>query len=154
MKDHIRYIFIVSVVVLFSSGIAIAKPSFGDVINAFGSWFFGQSTIQDFIFTTSGWFSIIEPEDQIGDLNKSCKKDTDCTLIDNSINYSKCYAGACGIINYSQKRYISVNKYAFLDWKEKIGPKGCGAPPLCPPKIVNDDFKARCINKVCKKKHL
>lgn len=63
------------------------------------------------------------------------------------------YQKACEEIDYSLSRYVAVNQDSFDDFKEIVSPSRdeCGPQPLCPIKIINDNYTARCMDNICKK---
>jgi|GEM_PF-4673618 len=111
------------------------------------------------------------PEEIPIDFNQisiNCSADDDCMLINKELGFRCCWAGACEEIDYSLDKYISVNKESFLKlrtenclegdvWQattseEKIREdEVCGPPPLCPTRIINDNFIAQCVNNTCQK---
>ncbi|MFP3910230.1 MAG: hypothetical protein ACLFVX_10285 [Archaeoglobaceae archaeon] len=87
------------------------------------------------------------------EVSTDCEVDEDCVLVDRQLNYSSCWPGACEEVDYSLPKYVAVNEKSFKDFKEKVGPPEdeCGPQPLCPIRIINDNFTARCIDNTCKK---
>ncbi|MFO7966035.1 MAG: hypothetical protein R6U44_00355 [Archaeoglobaceae archaeon] len=87
------------------------------------------------------------------EVSRECEADKDCVLVNKQLNYSSCWPGACEEIDYSLSRYIAVNQDSFEDFKEIVGPSRdeCGLKPLCPIKIVNDNFTASCVDNICVK---
>ncbi len=87
------------------------------------------------------------------DISRECQVDDDCVLVDKQLNYSSCWPEACAEIDYSLTKYVAVNGRSFEDFKEKVGPPGdeCGPQPLCPIRIINDNFTPRCIDNTCEK---
>jgi len=85
--------------------------------------------------------------------NITCNTDDDCQLINKELGFSCCWAGACEEIDYSLNKWIAVNKNWFNKEREKkcLSIQECGPAPLCPVKIINDNYRAQCINNICKK---
>lgn len=92
-------------------------------------------------------------EIQEHEISRECGADKDCVLVNKQLNYSSCWPEACEEIDYSLSRYVAVNEESFKDFKENTGPSRdeCGPQPLCPIKIVNDNFTARCVDNICVK---
>jgi hypothetical protein len=84
---------------------------------------------------------------------KNCMVDSDCTLINEKLEYSCCYAGSCEIIDYSQKKWVSVNKEWFEDKQNRFCPpiENCGPAPGCATQKINDRFEATCVQNKCQK---
>ncbi len=83
----------------------------------------------------------------------SCRKDTDCKLIDTSLGLSCCWAGACDSLDYSKDSFIGVKKSSFdkIQRDNCPSPEQCGPAPGCPLAIKDNNFEAKCIASVCKK---
>jgi hypothetical protein len=85
--------------------------------------------------------------------NVSCKIDEDCQLINKDHGFSCCWEGACVPIDYSLDKWIAVNKYWFSEQRAENCPPidECGPSPMCIPRIINENFKTQCVNKICQK---
>lgn len=85
---------------------------------------------------------------------KKCETDSDCMLIDKTLNFSCCYAGYCNAIDYSQEKWIAVNQKWFNEKQDQYCPpiEECGPAPGCPTEIINDGFEAKCIQNQCVKR--
>jgi len=84
-------------------------------------------------------------------ISTSCSINTDCRLVDTSLDYSTCYPGACIPINYSADSWIGVNSNSFLIFRNVAEPENCGAPPGCAAQPIDDSFEANCIEGLCEK---
>lgn len=87
------------------------------------------------------------------EISMECEADKDCVLVNKQLNYSSCWPGVCEEIDYSLPKYVAVNEESFEDFKGIVSSPGdeCGPQPLCPIKIINDNFTARCMDNICKK---
>jgi hypothetical protein len=85
--------------------------------------------------------------------NKTCKSDTECKLVDKSLGFGCCFAGACAQINYSDNKWIGLNKQWFDQIQNKYCPGAvdCGPAPLCAVRVLDTNFTASCINNQCTK---
>jgi hypothetical protein len=81
----------------------------------------------------------------------SCIKDEDCTLVDEELAFSCCWAGACREINYSEGKWIAVNNDWFEQQRLRHCTADCGPAPLCAVRVKNDNFTASCVEGMCKK---
>lgn len=83
----------------------------------------------------------------------SCNSDSDCRLINKNLGFRCCWSGACGSVDYSLDKYISVNVKSFLELRDKNCPseETCGPAPGCPTQIINNNFAAKCVNNICQK---
>ena len=79
-----------------------------------------------------------------------CTQDEECMLIDNTLGLSCCYAGACAIIDYSEEKWIAVNKEWFEQQHQQYCPseEECGPAPLCPIQSKNENFRAKCTTPI------
>lgn len=93
---------------------------------------------------------------------KSCKEfsprldcliDGDCEMINKELNLSCCFAGVCEEIDYSLDKWIAVNKNWIREERNKNCPsmEECGPSPACSVAPISDNFKAKCVDRVCKK---
>ncbi|MEK6839529.1 MAG: hypothetical protein AABX72_01190 [Nanoarchaeota archaeon] len=82
--------------------------------------------------------------------NNECTKDDECMLIDNTLGFSCCYAGACQIINYSEDKWTAVNAQWFAQMRQEFCPskEECGPAPMCPEHFANEQFKAKCTTPI------
>jgi hypothetical protein len=85
--------------------------------------------------------------------NTSCKQDDECKLVDKSLGFGCCYADACQAINYSEDKWISLNKEWFKQVQAQHCPskEECGPAPMCAVRAINTNFTAECIENKCKK---
>lgn len=83
--------------------------------------------------------------------NTSCESDSDCVLADSSLGFSCCYAGACAQINYSQDKWVAVNRSWYSAQRDTYCPQECGPAPGCPIRVINDSFEAVCSGGICEK---
>lgn len=83
----------------------------------------------------------------------NCELDENCRLINQDLGYRCCWVGACDAIDYSQDKWIAVNKAWFEKGRAASCPptEECGPAPLCAAKAVNLDFTAQCIDQICQK---
>lgn len=83
----------------------------------------------------------------------SCRIDADCQLINADHRFSCCRTGACEAIDYSLDKWIAVNKTWFEQGQRENCPVGreCGPAPICPTRIINENFTAKCVDQKCKK---
>lgn len=81
----------------------------------------------------------------------SCAQDSDCVLVDESLGFSCCWAGACARINYSEDKWTAVNGTWYSAQREKNCPADCGPAPGCPIQVLNDSFAAVCNGGTCEK---
>ena len=105
----------------------------------------------------------------IKNIKVDCLDDGDCVLIDSLALDNCCGANACGSIDYSQDKYIAVNKESYSsalnklheacfgksdpnsgEYKEKMIKK-CGPMKGCPVIDSATDFLAKCVEGTCKK---
>lgn len=84
-------------------------------------------------------------------LNTSCSNNSDCMLVNKELAFACCWEGACGAINYSENKWIGVNKEWFERTREEYCPEDCGPAPGCAVKSVNENFTTKCIRKQCVK---
>jgi hypothetical protein len=87
------------------------------------------------------------------EVSLSCKTDSDCVLINKNNGFSCCWAGACDVVDYSLDEYVSVNSSSFYNFRQEFCPSEneCGPSPGCPTTMINDNFKAKCVNSLCVK---
>lgn len=85
--------------------------------------------------------------------NVSCSIDADCKLVNKKLGFSCCWAGACEGINYSQDKWVAMNKKWYDGVQKRYCPNQseCGPAPMCAVKAINTNYTASCINKQCKK---
>lgn len=85
--------------------------------------------------------------------NASCSKDADCRLVNKKLGFGCCWAGACEALNYSEDKWIALNKEWFEDVQEKNCPSKpeCGPAPMCAVRAIDTNFSAKCISSQCKK---
>jgi len=83
----------------------------------------------------------------------NCQSDEECMLINEELEYRCCWAGACDAVDYSQDKWIAVNKAWFEEGKAASCPstQECGPAPLCAVRAINLDFTAQCIDQICQK---
>ena len=83
----------------------------------------------------------------------ACSTDDDCTLVNQNSGWACCYSGACQEIDYSEEKWISVNKNWFQNGRSLNCPSEaqCGPQPLCPVRQVNENYYGKCNAGVCKK---
>ncbi len=84
--------------------------------------------------------------------NTGCNENPDCILVDESLGFSCCWAGACAQINYSKDKWVAVRKMWYEEQQDKYCTSDCGPAPGCPIQILNDSFEAICNEHVCEKK--
>ncbi len=80
-----------------------------------------------------------------------CVQDSDCTLVDESLGFPCCWAGACAQINYSEGKWVAVNGTWYSAQRDEHCPSDCGPAPGCPIRILNDSFEAICNQGMCEK---
>jgi hypothetical protein len=85
--------------------------------------------------------------------NTTCTVDEDCKLIDKSLGFGCCWSGACAQINYSEDKWIALNKEWFDGIQNQYCPDefDCGPAPLCAIRAIDTNYTASCINNSCKK---
>ena len=91
----------------------------------------------------------VRPLDEV---RRSCLVDQDCVLADERVEYNKCQT-MCLDVDYSLDTTISVNRSSFEQFVREESSKiktTCNAL-ACQPTIVNDRYKASCVNQVCTK---
>jgi len=83
----------------------------------------------------------------------SCGYDADCLLVNSELGFSCCFAGNCEKIDYSEVKWIAVNRAWFGSGRiaDCPHPSECGSGPLCFPKPINQNYTARCIGRKCQK---
>jgi hypothetical protein len=86
-------------------------------------------------------------------LNVSCSADSDCRLVDSSLGFACCYAGACNPADYSQYNWIAVNGRWFDTGRSSYCPaeSECGPAPMCLPRPINENYTAKCVESKCVK---
>ncbi len=86
----------------------------------------------------------------------SCDTDNDCVLIDTTKQFSCCYAGYCDEIDYSISKWEAVNAQWFSNGQTAYCPSAqeCGPAPGCPTRIVNNNYRAACQNRLCVKEYV
>lgn len=89
---------------------------------------------------------IIENEE----VSLRCNTDGDCGLRNKNLGFD-CYGNSyCGIVDYSEKKWIAVNVYSFSEIEQRICPPyRPGA--TCQFTEINVNFVAKCINNICTK---
>lgn len=145
-------------VIVSMATVIIDKTGAGERIAAFGFLTAGQKV--EALFTgpvaesypvqaTASLITVLES----AFFETSCEKDDDCALINSSYGYNCCWIGACDLVDYSQKQWISVNADWFTGKQEEVCPASgqCGPAPGCPVQVIDDSNVARCIENVCKK---
>jgi hypothetical protein len=82
-----------------------------------------------------------------------CSNDADCTLINRENMLSCCWVGRCDPIDYSLQEWIPVFAAWFAAEKGAACPaeKDCGPAPMCPTRIVNVNYSAKCVDSACQK---
>lgn len=83
----------------------------------------------------------------------SCQTHHDCQLINQDLGFSCGWLGVCDQADYSLEKWIGVNKNWLNQEREKNCPPQdeCGARPTCNPKLINDNFTAKCVSGLCQK---
>ena len=80
-----------------------------------------------------------------------CTQDSDCVLHDADYGWQCCWAGRCDSLDYSSGSWIAVNSQWLAEGKAKYCPSDCGPGPMCPTRIVNINYTAKCVNSICVK---
>lgn len=80
----------------------------------------------------------------------SCEADADCILVDSGLGFRCCWAGACEQIDYTDGKWVAVNKGWFDRQRIEHCPQDCGPAPLCAVRVLNDNYTAVC-NGICEK---
>jgi len=82
-----------------------------------------------------------------------CSADEDCLLVDQQLGFNCCWAGACEAIDYSEAKWVAVNRYWFERQKALNCPSEvqCGPAPMCAVRVVNSGFAAKCVQGTCVK---
>ncbi|MBD3210577.1 hypothetical protein GF318_04315 [Candidatus Micrarchaeota archaeon] len=83
--------------------------------------------------------------------NTSCNEDSDCLLVNRELGFSCCWAGVCEAVNYSEDKWIAVNRKWFNESREQYCPRNCGPRPPCFVEPLNINYSARCIGNQCEK---
>jgi hypothetical protein len=81
----------------------------------------------------------------------SCTADEDCVLVDRELGFACCWAGACEAINYSEAKWIGVNRDWFERERSDNCPGDCGPAPACAVRSLDENFTARCVDGICEK---
>ena len=91
--------------------------------------------------------------ESLNKINDTCSADSDCMLINKDLEFGCCGSGECQEIDYSQSKWIAVNGAWFRQVQEQNCRNAgqCAPAPLCPIRLVNDSFEARCVNRACQK---
>jgi hypothetical protein len=90
-----------------------------------------------------------DEENDSVNLDNSCLVDSDCILVDTSLDHNRCWVGVCGRPDHSKEEYISVNRQ---NWEKKYPLPTfdvCGPPPLCA--SIDGDSEAVCLDNICRK---
>jgi len=87
------------------------------------------------------------------DKDISCSEDSDCSLVDGSLGFGCCWAGACDAIDYSLEKWVAVSKAWYDAGKGAYCPStsDCGPAPGCAVRPVNENFTAECVSGSCTK---
>jgi hypothetical protein len=73
-------------------------------------------------------------------------------LVNQDYGLSCCWAGRCDIPDYSRIVWIAVNSSWFADMKTRDCPaEKCGPAPMCPTRMGDPRYHARCVEGVCQK---
>lgn len=85
--------------------------------------------------------------------NIVCGSDNDCVLMNRDLGLGCCWAGACQPVDYSLTNWMAVNKSWIEGLKAENCPsrEECGPAPMCPIRLINDSFEARCVSGACQK---
>tara|TARA_Y100000310_G_C20700757_1_gene829637 strand:- start:5903 stop:6400 length:498 start_codon:yes stop_codon:yes gene_type:complete len=104
---------------------------------------------------------IFTAKEKLASPGKYCQVDKDCTLVNLEHGFGCCWIGSCDRIDYSLDKWAAINKEWFsLQQKDNCPskePKGsavvgeCGPAPGCASEIINDKFKAACVESLCVK---
>lgn len=106
-------------------------------------------------FTACPVFADVE-SGSFTDISRACSTDSDCVVADSTATYDTCCPAGCGdSINYADEKWIAVNSEAMLQYVASKRGKICEATncilPICPITFQVSDYKARCVQQVCKK---
>jgi hypothetical protein len=82
--------------------------------------------------------------------NLSCETDDDCMLVNEELGFRCCWAGACEQLDYSQEKWIAVNKLWFEGRQDEYCPSDCGPAPLCAIQEINTNFTVECSQQCMK----
>ncbi|MFH0884697.1 MAG: hypothetical protein V1861_03225 [Candidatus Micrarchaeota archaeon] len=87
------------------------------------------------------------------DTNLSCVSDADCLLVNSELGFSCCWAGACEPIDYSQDKWIAINRAWYEAGRASYCPveKDCGPAPGCAVQSINENYMANCSANKCTK---
>ncbi|MDP2648253.1 MAG: hypothetical protein Q8P35_03375 [Candidatus Yanofskybacteria bacterium] len=87
----------------------------------------------------------------------SCQLDSDCEIINRSLKFACCWAGACDVVDYSEPKWVAVNAKWYSDQKATACPSAreCGPVPLCRDAkavvVGEESYEAQCIANACQK---
>jgi hypothetical protein len=80
-----------------------------------------------------------------------CSTDSGCALINTRNMLSCCWRGRCDAVDYSLPEWTAVSATWLAAEKAISCPAECGPAPMCPQRIVNADYSAKCVNGTCHK---
>lgn len=87
----------------------------------------------------------------------SCQMNSDCEIINRSLKFACCWAGACDTADYSEPKWVAVNAKWFAGQRATACPSAreCGPVPLCyGAKVVvagEESYEAQCVTNTCQK---
>ena len=82
----------------------------------------------------------------------SCSSNADCVLVNSDLGYACCWIGACDHKDYSESKWVAVNKDKFSSERSLNcqKPEDCGPAPGCSVMVL-DNYEAKCIESKCQK---
>ncbi|XOU94570.1 MAG: hypothetical protein ACNFW9_00725 [Candidatus Kerfeldbacteria bacterium] len=95
-----------------------------------------------------------------GPVSRSCEGDSDCKFVDNTINYSGCCRNNSFCPDYSDQKYVAVNKVTFNEFRSQLMVENdcdtalCPVVDILPCPEVEPFYEVKCLSNLCVKQKI